>query len=73
MCDNGVIFLTIIDKAGALNECVGGILIPSKCKKTICSLFDWAESSNLAFRNSPATCGHVVWEVQSHESYEKLL
>lgn len=28
MCDNGVIFLTIIDKAGALNECVGGILIP---------------------------------------------
>ena len=51
----------------------GGILIPSKCKKTICSLFDWAESSNLAFRNSPATCGHVVWEVQSHESYEKLL
>lgn len=29
VCDNGVIFcLTIVDKTGALNECVRSVLIP---------------------------------------------
>ena len=51
----------------------GGILIPSKCKKPPAVFLTGQKIQIWLSETVLLLGGHVVWEVQSHESYEKLL